>query len=188
MKKVDLLQLLVLVCLTVFTSCKKDKKEVPAPHNPNEEELITTLKLIFTDEEENESEFIFEDIDGNGVAERLDTIRLSSNKTYHVEIILLDKSKNPVDTISHEIEEEGDHHQFFFTAKGVEVTFGYEDEDENGVPIGLLTKWITGGATTNKSGKVEVVLKHQDDKPKTGNGNADLGETDIEVDFPVLIQ
>lgn len=178
----------------VLSSCMRDDDDVTKPINPNEAELITTMKLIITESgnSSNIVEAVFRDIDGDGGAAPsvFDTIRLSASKTYTVEILLLDESKTPTDTISQEVEEEGDKHQFFFsTSGGANVNFTYSDADVNGVPIGLSTQWTTGAATTNKNGKVKVSLKHQGaDKPKSGSGNTAIGETDIELDFPVIVQ
>ena len=189
-----ILLLLIFMVLFYSSSCKKDPVDPGNPNNPNETELVTTVKLVMTDRgnTSNVVEAIFKDADGDGGAAPtvFDTIRLESGKAYDVEILLLDESKNPVDTISHEVEEEGEEHQFFFTASGgADLTFAYSDSDGNGVPIGLLSAWTANAVTTDKNGKVQVVLKHQgEDKPSTPPGDENIGDTDIEVNFPVIIE
>lgn len=176
----------------LFTSCKNDEDDVPSPMNPNENELITSIKCVIK-ESGNSSKIItamFKDLDGEGgKPPTLDTIKLYSGKTYNVELWLLDETKTPVDTISYEIKEEGEGHQFFFSASaGAELTFTYSDMDKNGVPIGLISTWTTGAATTSKNEKIRIILKHQgESKPDSGFGNINLGSTDIDVNFPVLI-
>lgn len=193
MKKYTRLSLFFVFAGLIFCSCKKDPVKPDEVNNVNQGELITTMKLTFTDQanSSNVVEAIFKDGDGDGGLDptKLDTIRLESGKIYDVEILLLDETKNPADTISHEVEEEAVEHQFFFTATGAGVTIDYSDADDNGVPVGLLSEWTTGAATADKNGKVKIVLKHQGtDKPTSGTGDPAIGDTDIEVNFPILIQ
>ncbi len=191
-KSLNVLAIIILFNL-FFTSCRNDEDDVPSPMNPNENELITTIKCIFK-EAGNSSNLIeanFKDLDGEGGKPPiLDTIKLYSGTIYHVELLLLDESKSSVDTISYEIKEEGEGHQFFFSASaGAELTFTYSDMDKNGVPIGLISTWTTGTATTSQNEKIRIILKHQgENKPVFGLGNINIGSTDIDVNFPVLIQ
>jgi hypothetical protein len=132
--------------------------------------------------------FSFRDPDGaGGVAPVIEPITLYANKNYTCTLLLLDETKKPVDTISLEIEEEKEVHQFFFRPSiGANMTFAYLDYDTNGVPVGLQTTLATGTAST---GELTVALKHQPGvKPTTGNGNEALGETDVEVVFSITVQ
>jgi len=193
MKKSIQIFSVLFVCLFNLNSCHYDKDDVPLPKNPNENELITTLKLVFT-EAENPTKIIeamFEDIDGEGgKAPVIDTIKLAVGKKYTVEIFLLDATKNPVYNVSTEIKNEGHSHQFFFSAlDGVNVSFTYSDKDKNGVPIGLISEWRPTSLTTDKSANIQVILKHQQTtKPVSGNGDITIGSTDIDVKFPIRIQ
>ncbi len=179
---------LLLMMLLVMVACKK--KDDPKPANPidtNEEELITTLKLVLTEDgTANVSTFQFVDLDGpGGNAPTQDNMVLSAGKTYHGEIFLLDQSKSPVDSISNEVKEEADEHQFFFTVDGANLTPSYTDYDSKGVPLGLKPDFITGAAST---GTLKVTLKHQPGtKPVSGNGDSAQGDTDIEITFAVTI-
>ena len=179
-KQSKLLLMLSLGFILAFQACKPDD---PAP--VNESELITSVVLNFTDSATQQVlTFQFRDPDGAGGNNPtvFDTLQLKANSTYFVSTLLLDESKSPVDTISNEVEEEGDEHQFFYTPQnGIAVTINYEDQDANGDPIGLATKWKTGALGT---GSVLVVLKHQAGEK---NGSAATGETDVEVAFPTSI-
>lgn len=175
------------------TSCKKKKDEVAAPVNPNETELITTVKLIVypVNNAAAISEFAFRDFDGDGgMAPKIDTIRLEQNTEYHFQVLVLDQTKTPVDTTSKEIQSEKNVHQFFYTKIGTyDLTTTYLDFDDHNVPLGLNIKVNTGTAFTEKTNKLKVVLKHQPGlKPTSGNGNSALGETDIDIEFPILVQ
>ncbi|HEX8546830.1 MAG TPA: hypothetical protein VF691_07695 [Cytophagaceae bacterium] len=192
MKKVKIL-VACLILSSPFFSCKKDPDKVAIPINPNEGELITTVTLTFIEKENPLNKVIaaFRDPDGDGPKgiTQWDTIRLDANKTYDVEALLLDETKTPLDTISNEVKEEGDGHQLFYIASNPSLTITYADKDENGVPIGLKTVFKTGNAATGKDEVVKVLLKHQGkDKPKSGSGDINVGDTDINVTFPVIIK
>ncbi|ABG60943.1 hypothetical protein [Cytophaga hutchinsonii] len=184
---------LLIAALSTFVSCKKDDKDVASPVNPNETELVTTVKLIIKPVSNTAAEMYasYRDLDGDGGnAPIIDTIRLDANTEYHVQVLVLDETKNPVDTTSKEIEAEKDEHQFFYSKIGTyELTTNYLDFDDNNVPVGLSMNIQTGSAFVQKTNKLQVVLKHQPGlKPITGNGNASLGETDLEVNFPILVK
>ncbi len=171
----------------VFVSCQKD--DVENPDDNNESELITTITLAFTDSANtaNVRYSTFNDPDGEGGngPTQFDTIRLQANTTYFTSVILLDQSGSAVDTISNEVLEEGVDHQFFFSTAGASATITYTDTDDNGNPIGLLTKWATGNIST---GTATVVLKHQPDIKAPAPGNEALGETDVELSFVFEIE
>jgi hypothetical protein len=175
--------ILATICLLFFvTACKKDKDLQPLPPPvKNAPELITSLKLLFTDSANttNVLTAYFNDPDGPGGNSplQLDTIKLQPNKTYLVNLLLFDQTKNPVDTVSKEIWNERDDHMFFFQHSGVVIQTLYLDADTKSLPVGLSTKWRTGNAA---SGTTKVTLKHQ---AGTKNGTITPGETDVEVLF-----
>jgi hypothetical protein len=159
------------------------------PNNPNDQEVITSLKITATGLTDT-TEFAYSDPDGNGgAAPTIDTAFLSPSSSYHIQLELLDETKNPVDTITYEIAGESDVHQFFFSFTGVNLTSIYDDVDVNGKPVGLSNVWTTAA---NSVGSVMVTLRHQPDKNGVGVSSGDItnagGETDIEVTFPVVIQ
>jgi len=156
-------------------------------HVHNDTELITTIKLVFTDSANtgNILTFNFRDIDGAGgnAPTQFDSIKLAANKTYNLNILLLDESKTPTDTTSNEVLEEGVDHQFFYNISlGLNIVTTYSDNDVNNLPIGLQSKWKTGAASNGNS---TVILKHQ---PNTKDGNQATGESDVEIIFPTKVQ
>jgi hypothetical protein len=175
--------------LSFFASCKKDKDLVPVPQPvQNEAEVITTLKITLVDSanSSNIATATFRDPDGDGGVgpDIFDTIVLQPNKTYYATIVLLNELALPVDTISNEVAEEANDHQFFFVYNTVSVTHTYLDSDTNipPFPLGLSTKWKTGAIGNGTS---QIILKHQ---PGIKDGNITTGETDIDITFQTKIQ
>lgn len=197
----------------IAVSCKKDEKtNPPSPVPPppaNEEELITTFKLYLSDGSDT-TVYLFKDPDGDGgipafygpgtttASTQSDSvIVLKPNTTYTATLVFLDESKTVTDTISHEIEEEADDHMVFFnqsnpsalpnasvTISGTNLGITYLDNDGSTppLPLGLITKWQTG-STAGKA-PLNMALKHQ---PGVKNGTYAPGDTDISVNFKVLI-
>ncbi len=169
--------------LVGFQACETD----PKPYMPpaNEGELITTLIIETTDSASGQKQvFKFKDADGEGgnAPSQFDSIELEQNKTYSVNLILLDESKTSVDTISNEVLNEGEDHLFKFTVSNINLGIRLDDLDKNGLPIGLKSIWSAG---SSGDGKLKVVLKHQ---PGIKNGDPALGETDIEIEFNCRIK
>lgn len=201
---------LTLAILT-FTSCKKDKdpEPTPEPSPTSSQELITTLRLTISDGTLTSS-YIFKDPDGNGgtpafygpgtttASSQSDSvINLYANKIYTATIVLFDESKSPAINISNEILDEGVDHMFFFnqlspsampnasvSISGTNLSIQYLDVDKatSPLPIGLITRWISGNAAIKSPLKIE--LKHQ---PGVKNGNYAPGEVDLSVLFKVKI-
>lgn len=170
---------------TAVISCSSDS--ITNPPNPNEAELITTLIVNLTDSVTGaSSSFEFDDPDGEGgnAPITIDTIRMDNGRVYFCDIVLLNKSVTPADTISNEVEEEGDEHQFFFTVLGLNTIIEYDDADVNGNPIGLKTIWRSG---TTAAGAINIVLKHQPGTKAPAPGDPNVGETDVAVDFITIV-
>jgi hypothetical protein len=181
------LLLIAFATASIWTGCKKDDDTVTTPPPPdNESEVITTLKLTFVDSSNtsNVKYATFRDPDGDGGLSYniFDTIKLESNKTWITSILLLNETVNPIDTISNEVLDEGVDHLFCFSPSGTSASVIKTDLDNNGLAIGLESKWYTTAVGT---GTMLIELKHQ---PGVKNGTCALGDTDISVDFKVNVQ
>lgn len=182
------LMMILSVLSVALVACKKEKKkEVENPTNPNEQELITTFKIVFTDANgvlpNVEAQFV--DIDGPGGNNPsvFDTIRLVANATYNASITLLNESAIPTQNITQEVEEEGVDHLFCFDlTSGLNAVITRTDLDANNLPIGITSQWVLGAVST---GTATIRLRHQ---PGVKNGQCDPGETDIELNFHTVIQ
>lgn len=125
----------IMACTALFalslSACDKNKKtsnpEVPPVVAPeNEPEVITTMRIYVWDSITNQqiagSPFSFKDPDGDGgisggfLNNGSDSlIMLSANRSYKTEIIILDETKTPADSISNEIGgDESFEHMIFY--------------------------------------------------------------------------
>jgi hypothetical protein len=178
------LPIIILTAIIAISGCKKDENNVEVPPVINEEEVITTLTLQFTDIAGvlPPVEFTFRDPDGAGglSPDIFDDIQLQQGTSYACSILLLNETVSPVDTISNEVLAEAEDHLFCFEVAGAEATIVRTDSDGT-YEIGLESTWTTGGAS---QGTVTVILKHQ---PGIKDGSCDVGETDVEVVFDLDI-
>jgi hypothetical protein len=178
---------LIAVPLMMLWGCKEDNPAAPDPGNP--QELITKVILTLTETgASNTASATYNDPDGDGGnPPTIGTLTLKAGTTYNGTIELLDETKSPADTITTEIEEESDVHQFFYTPEGGivgRVAVVITDKDANNLPVGLeYTVAVTAGAAAN--GTLNVVLSHYDASPKNGVTPSD--ESDVDIDFPVNI-
>src|SRR5687767_10124768 len=102
--------LLIVIAGLMITSCDPSN-----PPNPNEQEVVTSLQITCTSPTDT-VQFGYSDPDGNGGnPPTIDTAILKQSNVYSVSLELLDETKTPVDTITNEILEEAEVHQFFFT-------------------------------------------------------------------------
>ena len=168
-----------------------------APPCENEEEIITDVVLTFTSEDSSSVvTATAQDPDGEGPLdlEVSESIGLLPNTTYTLTLSLSNELEG--EDITEEIAEEDEEHMFFFAwTEGLFASpegdgnidnrddlVDYNDEDENGLPVGLSTTWTTGDSVP--SGTFQVVLKHQPDI-KSETSTVEDGGTDIDLTFDV---
>jgi hypothetical protein len=185
MKNKNLMMVLLVGAALFMNSCKKETID------PNESELITTVRLKLTNtlsSSINPLVYEFKDLDGEGGAApvKFDDIVLQKNIPYICEVTVLNESVSPADDITKEIKAEANDHQFYFVPSSSNLlTVSNYDTDTQGLPLGLSSFWVTG--LNPGTGTVKVVLKH---KPgtKAANDLINKGETDIELNFKLIIQ
>ncbi|MFP2997810.1 GTP cyclohydrolase [Spongiivirga sp. MCCC 1A20706] len=182
-----------------------------APGEENEEEVITSVELIFTNTADANDvvRVTAVDDDGPGIGELEvgnDEIDLTAGATYTLTFEILNAvDPNDVEDIGDEIAEEDDEHQIFFsftndafsnpTGNGNIDTasdpINYNDEDSDaqdgsGNPVGLSTTW-TAGDTAVSDGSFTVRLQHQPDI-KSATTGANDGDSDFDLTFVLNIQ
>lgn len=185
MKNKNLMMVLLVGAALFMNSCKKETID------PNESELITTVRLKLTNtfsSSINPLVYEFKDLDGEGGAApvKFDDIVLQKNIPYICEVTVLNESVSPADDITKEIKAEANDHQFYFVPSSSNLlTVSNYDTDAQGLPLGLSSFWVTG--LNPGTGTLRLVLKH---KPgtKAANDLINKGETDIELNFKLIIQ
>jgi hypothetical protein len=179
-------KLFVIAALGFATvACKKDDHD--HDHKHNESELITTVRLTYTNKANITEKVVatWKDTDGvGGKAPEISALNLKANATYTVTTEFLDESKTTPVNITPEILTEANEHQVFYVVTGANLTHRYMDKDAKGFNLGLQSEHTTGGAST---GRLRVVLKHLVGI-KTANSTVSSGETDVDVEFPVVVQ
>ncbi|GAB3202852.1 hypothetical protein ABID22_001103 [Pontibacter aydingkolensis] len=184
------LALLVLGSLMLTaTSCGDDE-----PKPLEEEELITTLRITLEPVGKTQTVVgIFRDVDGDGGnPATANTMRLEANTTYNATIKLFDESKNTPVELTNEIKEEADEHEFFYQAlDNLALSISKTDRDNSQRPIGLQAQIVT---TNTSTGKLRITLKHQPNlkvgpnEPNREQTGLTRGETDIQAEFPVIVE
>lgn len=172
--------------IMLVSACKKDDNNVYSPNPINEEELITTVSLSFNSNAFPTLPIVYNyrDIDGiGGLPPSIDTIKLNSNLNYMLNVMFLDESKTPTVDITEEVAEEANDHLVVFETDTNYLKINITDLDTNtpALPIGLSST-ITSKAKGTTT--LRIRLKHQ---PGIKNGDPNLGETDVDVVYPVVI-
>jgi hypothetical protein len=182
MKKTQIVISMMLLVVMGLQGCKKDKVD------PNEEELITTVRVKLTETGTNaQSVFEFKDLDGDGGAapSKFDQIVLARGKSYNCTLEILNESVNPADNITNEIIAEANDHEFFFQATDALVAVSNLSKDGKGLPLGVTSTWTA--SSTAGTGTINITLKH---KPgvKAAGDTFSKGETDISLTFSLKVQ
>lgn len=194
--------LLLMLCVGIMVGCSDDDGADMDDDDDEEEEVINEVVLTFTPAGGGDAiTATWFDSDGEGTtAPTIDEIDLIEGEEYELTIELANTLGTEVEDVTEEIEGEDDEHMFFFAftenifsdptgdgnADNRADDVNYNDEDENGLPVGLSTQW-TAGAHTESAGEFTVILKHQPDL-KTADSDTDIGGTDINITFPINIE
>lgn len=179
--------ILIATLSIIFTAC--NKKDVPIP---DEQELITTMKLSVTDGGSFSKTFIYKIENGFGSTTQgtvqIDTIALAANTTYSVTAELFNEKADPIENTTDEILQEQDEHLFLYQstpASGAgSIAFSKGSKDHNGLPFNQTITFTTGNAG---AGRLQIDLMHQ---PTNKNGitpDVSGGETDAEAVYPVVV-
>lgn len=175
--------LMAALAINLVVGCKKDE---PVPQEDNEN--LTTVSLKFT-ENGVTKKFMFKDLDGpGGNAPTIEKISLDANKTYTLAVEILDETKNPVQNVTEEIQEQKDEHLFEYISNPTSLlTFSGKDKDSRGFDVGLTA---TVKTVVSGTGKLQVVLHHQ--PPVNGNpiknGSFSVGSIDFDGTFDVEVK
>jgi hypothetical protein len=170
----------VFCILISISSCKNDGAQTL-------NENITTVKVVATNLANSHVD-TFEYVNFNeskpNPPSYVDTVRLSPNSSYSIQVILLNEAPNPVQNMTDTIVARADNHLIIYNvdpAAGL-ISVKILDKDSKGLPLGLMSAWETSVAT---NGWLRLILRQQ---PGSKNGTETPGITDFEADFPVLVR
>lgn len=182
----NLFLMIVTVGMIALQGCNDDDRVVEKPPILLDFELITTVEAYFKNIELSSTDtFTFDDPDGFGGNPpiKLDTVKLWSNTEYELTFKFWDKS-NPLKIIdvTPDVVTSAEQHLMCYetNVNGINITI--LDKDKNNLPLGLRTKVIT---KETGNGNFKIILRHQ---TVGKNGSCDIGATDVEVDFPLMVQ
>lgn len=176
--------------LALLPACTE--KDPTTPGEEIEHEVITSITLVLRDSVTTSDlrTAAWRDADGpGGSAPIADTLVLAAGRTYMGSILLLNESVTPTDTLNHEIEEQANQHQFFYTPTGgivgtVSVERTDFDTNTPPLPVGLEFKVRTLAGGTSVGG-INVVLSHYEGIPKTSTPGP---ESDIDITIVTRVQ
>lgn len=196
MKNMNFFAITAFVTLAL-TNCSDDNtKTNTIPVAINEEELITTVNVTLTNKSDNKDivTLKYKDIDGEegpGDPDIEVSGPITANAVYDGKIEFLNESGKETEDITEEVKKEGDEHQVFYVIKKDIASVKYTDEDNDKRPIGLEFE-LTAADTASTDGGVVIILKHEPKKDAEGVEDGDIknagGETDIEVEFDVVVK
>lgn len=187
MKKFTTIIASVILITGAFYACNNSEKSVAPPEPGNE--FLTTVRLIATNANDASDVQVATITDITVIANPADSINqpnlnLKANSTYHVQVLFLDETKNPVGNVTTDIYDRRNYHLICFDNSGANLTVTRTDLDTNNPPlqVGLQDDFVTGAAST---GTLNVQLRHQ---PNAKNGDCAPGSTDADVNYNIIIK
>jgi len=168
--------------IAIFSACHDDHDH--DDHKHNEEEMINQVQLnLNSDGSTQIVKWVDEDGDGGNNPILPDTLYLNLDSSYSVLLEFSHVHDGKTESINPEIKDESNDHLVCFTnSVGGAIQIMIDDRDANGLSLGLQSTWKGIKSTTSM---MKIALKHQ---PGIKNGQCDLGETDVEVEFPIVIK
>jgi hypothetical protein len=177
--------LLITAMIALFTACEKHEDD---DHKHDEGEVINQVKLTVTSTDSMIQTVTWTDEDGLGGQDPTlpDTLRLKMDSTYSVNIGFFHLHDGSLESVNEEILSESVDHIVCYNTTHltsvISVISTITDKDANDLPLGLSSSWLAVSPITTN---MRIALKHQ---PGIKNGNCEVGETDVEVEFPLIIK
>lgn len=184
-----LLWAFILSSTVLFNACDDHYHDDDVPKH-DEGELINSVSLEFQHPSDSTANFTvtWSDIDGIGGNDPVlpDTIRLQKDSLYQAKVHFYHIHDGKKEEANPEILEEANDHLVCYTHTGIATVVHLEilrtDKDAKNLELGITSTWK--GLLVHDGG-ILVALKHQ---PKIKNGSCTIGETDVEVTFPISVK
>lgn len=185
----SLLWAFILSSTVLFNACD-DHDHDDDDDKHDEGELINSVSLEFQHPSDSTANFTvtWSDIDGIGGNNPVlpDTSRLQKDSLYKVKAHFYHLHHGKKEEMNSEILEEANEHLVCYTHLSpltvVQLEILRTDKDAQNLELGLTSTWK--GILVHDGG-ILVALKHQ---PKIKNGSCAIGETDVEVTFPISVK
>ena len=179
--------LLAIATTASLFSCQTGDDPIPVPV---EQELVTTVKLIVTNNSGFNKTFTYKVENGFGTTTPgtivKDELVVGPDKEYNLEVQLLNEKKTPVENITEEVISESNDHLFIYqSAPASLLSFSNGNKDAANNPFNqrITLKTATAGA-----GELTLTLKHNPTNKNATSPDAAGGETDVEAKFTVRVQ
>lgn len=186
----------VLAVLTL-AACREGEPIEPGFTNPREAITRVVLKLVEYDAvgiATGDTLIVTgTNTGGNGGVPVIDTLHLMNLHLYQGTVEVWNDLSSV--NITPEIAQEAESHQFFYTPQGGVATrviplvtdheSDYVDNKGMDFPVGLMYN-LTATSGPPASGFLNIALGHYTDIPK--NGIDPGNESDVEIDFPVIVE
>ncbi len=191
----------IILCLinvaSILIACKKNDPKNPV--STIAQEQITTIILNgYNHNNPNDTKHKFmvkwEDLDGDGgKAPSIDSLVLDTGFEYLVNLLVIDKTKTPFDTISKTLETLKNIHQFFYTPSAslqhkLYASIKEFDTNKPPLPFGMevhLNVMSDELYSLPVLGSLNIVLSHYDGIPKTATKSP---ESDIDITIPLRLK
>jgi hypothetical protein len=211
-KQILVLSAIAIAASFTWSSCKKNETAVSPPSPENE--FLTTIKLVATNEA-NASDVVtatWVDLtpdDTNPPDTSKAVLNLKPNAVYDVQVLFLDETQSPAGDITAELKERQNYHLIFFQPTPISAADNTTGINSTNIPgtasaatgpylnlhvtrtdMDANTPPLPIGLTDKFStgaasdGNLEVVLRHQ---PNAKNGTYEPGSTDADVNFRISI-
>lgn len=179
--------LAAIFCFTLITSCSDEKEE---PEEVLEEELITDISLVFTNDADVTDivSLVSSAPDGqDGLSTETITGSFTTGATYSLSIGILNSEdpNDPEDVLNGDIIPEADEHFIVYAVNGIDLTMTRDSNDVDGPnesKLGVSTTWVAGDVST---GNIQIRLIHEPETVDDSNefGSATGGSEDFNITF-----
>lgn len=182
----------VAIVSTAFSACNllSDPHDDHSTDHSDDHSIVTTVRMSLTTVGMNDTtDYTWEDIDGIGGnnPNRIDTVFLEAGKQYSGMLSLTNRAKNPAEDITAEIRKDADEHQIFYTLSNNLGTVSVTDSDGRALPLGLTFTVRMEAGRAGLAGTMKVALYHYENISDK-NGTDPSNETDVELNFPVVVR
>jgi hypothetical protein len=177
---------LATLSVLVLGACSGDSVTAPG----GEQEVISRVTVSLAPATGSAVSAYIDDSDGSGPtapSAQVGTLSVAKGATYTGTVRFENRLVTPVENITDEVVAEADEHRVFYTVSGEGVTVTTTDRDAAGRPLGVNFTMAVGASAASGSRTFRVVLCHYGDVAKPGTATSCTNDTDIDVNFALVV-